>query len=291
MFDIVAMALQLIVEAADHPAERPAMGRDETHFLIELLAAVVGLVPAGKGRKLFIAIIEIEQQVSVVGLADALDIGIGCGGDQLGEIGEVGIDFHAAQMRATVHRFDVARRTFITARAQHAIAVILAALGLRPLEGIGEIDLQILAELDQQLVAGRDRLLEVQVLALFEVRGIVRRRHAVGAARLRQRDTRRLEQQRIIDEAGIIIIARRRPEGDMVLQNRDVDDTVNLVSRLFAVRLGIEAAVHFAAEIVGVGTIGNVANGAGQSAQAIQRSLRPQQRFHPRDVEQLEIIV
>src|SRR3546814_12215416 len=59
-------------------------------------------------------------------------------------VGQVRVDFHAAKMRAPLHGFQVAGAIFISARPQNAVAVILAAVGLCLLIGVGEIGLQIL---------------------------------------------------------------------------------------------------------------------------------------------------
>lgn len=148
---IVVLQRAAVVEGTQDPVERSAMARHEAHFLVELLAPAGALVEARKGRKGFIAIIEVEQQVGIVARLLVLDVGMRRGRrHQIGNIADIGADFRADQMRAAIDRLEKARRAFIPPGAEYEIAVRLAAIGLGTLKRIGDVELEVLARLIEQ---------------------------------------------------------------------------------------------------------------------------------------------
>ena len=89
---IVALVLVLVVEAAQHPAQRSAVGGHETDLGIDLLALGIGLVPGRESGIEFVAIVEVEQQVGHVADGFGVDLGIGAGRDNVEDIGDIGVD-------------------------------------------------------------------------------------------------------------------------------------------------------------------------------------------------------
>ncbi len=291
MFGIVVMQFLAVVEAAEHPVERTTMCRDQADLLVDLLAPVVGLVPAGEGGEQLVVVVEVQQQVGIVRARAVAHVGIGGGGDEIDDVRDIGVDFQAGQMGPAVDRLLVAGGVLVPAGAQHARAIGLRPIGAGALEGVSDDRLQILCGLDQQLVAGCESPFEIEILAPAQVLREFLARDAAGAARLRQGHARGLEQQRRVDEARIVVVSGRRTEGDMIAHQRDIDHPVRLIAEVLRMALGVEPSVRVSFPGVHVGAVGNVADRPGQGAQAVERALRAEQGFDARDVEQLEIVV
>src|SRR3546814_1070519 len=89
----------------------------------------------------------------------------------------------------------------------------------------------------------------------------------------------------LVDEARIVIIAGSGAEGDMIGDDRYVEDDVGLIAEIAAVRLGIEAAMPLGLEPARRRPVGDVADRAGERPETIESALRTEQRFHPFEIE------
>ena len=297
IFAILRAIAHVVVEAAEHPAERPAMGRDQAQFLVELVILDRRAVVRRELGEGFIAIVEVEQEVGVVALGVVGLRGEGSGRNQLRHVAKVGEDFGRIEVRLAAGGFQIAPRRLVAASAHHARAIGLRAAGLGDLVRPGEVGLEVGIYLKQQLVARGEGVFVVHVLLGIEIGGLLggraeRSALARGAATgLRVGHARLAQQVVVVDKAWIVIITHRAAQRDVVLEDRDVHRAIGIHPRRTAVRFPEPAPVEIDRIVLGIGTAGHVAHRTGQRAEAIEGALRPLKNFDVINVEQLEVDV
>ena len=130
------------------------------------------------------------------------------------------------------------------------------------------------------------RLLGVGVLDLAQVG---RHRRRIVAVRLGIGDARLADDVVVIDEPRIVRVTHCHAQRELVLDQRHVDDAVQVVTDAVALaeRIGPPADLEFG--LARVGPVRDVADGAAERARAIQRALRAEQRLDALQVEHLEV--
>ncbi len=91
--------------------------------------------------------------------------------------------------------------------------------------------------------------------------------------------------QHPVDEAGIFRGEADQPHGQLVLHQRYVDHCADIVADAAVAGIG-ELRLRPGIEFLRIRLVGNHAQRAGLRAGAVERALRPTQRFHPLDVDE-----